>query len=115
MTETDPRAKNMRHYTPGRRPYVEVREGESRYHAQVIGWSGDHVFIEYPPKVRAAMNPPGQQVVKWVPVSSAVRIRRADSIWATTEDDHQWHTEADKNIEYRADPWTVYRQEHPNQ
>lgn len=112
MTDTDPRFKNMHRYTPTRRPYVEVRVGDKRFHAQVIGWNGKHAFIEYPTKIINRVTT-GQREVGWVPIENAVRIRRADSIWASTEDDHEWHTTEDKHITYRADPWTVYTQELP--
>lgn len=115
MTNTqDPRFEDMRRYAPNRRPYVEVREGDRRFHAQVIGWNQGNVFIEYPTKILNRVTT-GQREVKWVPTAAATRIRRADSIWASTEDDHAWHAEQDKRIEYRADPWTVYSQELPGE
>ncbi|WP_346922897.1 hypothetical protein [Glutamicibacter creatinolyticus] len=113
MPETqDPRFEGMRRYEPNRRPYVEVREGDHRFHAQVIGWNHGDVFIEYPTKILNRVTT-GQREVKWVPTAAAVRIRRADSIWASTEDDHAWHAAEDQRITYRADPWTVYTQEVP--
>jgi len=109
----DPRFERLRRYEPNRRPYVEVRDGDHRYHAQVIGWNDGAVFIEYPMKILNKVTT-GQREVKWVATASAQRIRRADSIWASTEDDHQWHAVEDQRITYRADPWTVYSQELPH-
>lgn len=95
---------------PTRRPYVEVRSGDWGTHAQVIGWVEGEVFIEYPPKApRGPYNGPYE--VRWIPTAAAKRIRRADSAWATTEDDCEWHAEQDKQITYRADPWTIYMHE----
>lgn len=107
---SDPRFEIMRRYTPTMRPYVEITDDIGKYHAQVEGWSRDEIFIAYPPKVVSGPYN-DERVVKWVPVASAKRIRRADSIWASTEDNYDWHSEEDKKIEYRADPWTVYLQE----
>ncbi|WP_279402104.1 hypothetical protein [Arthrobacter sp. JCM 19049] len=70
----------MRRYEPNRRPYVEVREGDHRFHAQVIGWNQGDVFIEYPTRILNRVTT-GQREVKWVPTAAAIRIRRADSIW----------------------------------
>jgi len=104
--------ENMRRYTPGKQPYVEVTDGDrQKTHARIIGWDGDLIFIQYPSKVTAQMNKDPMDQVRWIHKNTAQRIRRADSIFASTEDDHEWHEEADKHITYRGDPWTVTTQQ----
>ena len=111
MTERDPRFERMRRYAPRRQPYVQVTDEENgRFHARVIGWIPDEVFIEYPKRIIDYVTT-GQLYPKWVPTGSAVRIRRADSIWLSTEDDSVWHDSEDQRIIFRPDPWTVYTQD----
>lgn len=111
MTDRDPRFERMQRYEPGRRPYVQLTGPDlGKYHARVIGWIPGEVFIEYPIKIRDYVTT-GQLDVAWVPTAAAIRIRRSDSIWLSTEDDHDWHEHEDQKIKYRADPWTVYQQE----
>lgn len=101
----------MRGYEPNRRAYVEVREGDDRFHAQMIGWNQGDVFIEYRTRILNRVTT-RQREVKWVPTAAATRIRRADSIWVSTKGDHVWHAAEDQRMTYRADRWAVYGQEH---
>lgn len=101
----------MRRYEPRQRPYVQVTGPDfGKYHARVIGWVPGEVFIEYPTKIINYVTT-GQLDVMWVPTVAAVRIRRSDSSWLSTEDDHEWHRAEDARIGYRADPWIVHQQE----
>lgn len=111
MTERDPRFEHMRHYETNRQPYVQVNgPNHGKFHARVIGWIPGQIFIQYPTKIIDYVTT-GQLVTMWVPTAAATRIRRADSIWLSTEDDHEWHEAEDQKIKYRADPWTYYQQE----
>lgn len=113
MTFT-PDPARVRTYPSARRPYVEVRDGDRRFHAIVSAWQDEMVLVEYPPRV-ASGTYEGEPERSWVHKASAVRIRRADAIWAHTDDDMGWHADQDKLINYRADPWTVYSQELPGE
>ena len=107
MTERDPHFESMRRYEPRRQPYVQVTDHErGRYHARVIGWVPGEVFIEYPKQIIDYVTT-GQLYFKWVPTESAARIRQADSIWLSVEDDTDWHEAEDRKISFRPDPWTV--------
>ena len=91
MAERDPRFEHMRHYMPGQRPCVQITGPDlGKFHARIIGWIPGEVFVEYPLKIIDYVTA-GQLDVMWVPTAAAVRIRRADSIWLSTEDDHNWH------------------------
>lgn len=106
-TYSDPRFENMNRYMPGERPYVQVMDPElGKIHAQVIGWVPGEVFIDYPVRIIDYVTT-GQHNVQWVPGSTVTRIRRADSMWVSTEDDDPWHERQDAKITYRADPWTA--------
>lgn len=106
-TYSDPRFENMNRYMPGERPYAQVLDPElGKIHAQVIGWVPGEVFIDYPVRIIDYVTT-GQHDVRWVPGSTVTRIRRADSMWVSTEDDDPWHESQDAKITYRADPWTV--------
>ena len=106
----NPDPERVRTYPPARRPYVEVRDGEHRYHAMVTAWQGDMILVEFPPRT-AAGTYDGEPEKSWAHKANAVRIRRADAIWADCDDDLGWHIDQDKLIDYPADPWTVYSQE----
>lgn len=93
------------------RPYVEALNEGWKIHAKVIGWDDDLIFIEYPSKVTSQMNKDAMDRVGWIHKNDAKRIRRADSIFASTEDDHDWHEREDAKITYRADPWLVLGQD----
>lgn len=103
--------ENMRRYPPTQRPYVEALNEGWKIHAKVIGWDDDLIFIEYPSKVTSQMNKDAMDRVGWIHKNDAKRIRRADSIFASTEDDHDWHETQDARITYRADPWTILGQQ----
>ncbi|MGP9528129.1 hypothetical protein [Glutamicibacter sp. AOP5-A2-18] len=103
----DNRFERMRTYMTGEYPYVQVFDTElGKIHARLRGWVQGELFIEYPPNgARWVYN--GRLDVKWVPTTSATRIKRADSIWRSTEDNHTWHEREDAKISFRADPWTA--------
>ena len=104
---SDPRFEYMRTYMVREYPYVQVFDPElGKIHARVRGWVPGELFIEYPPNgCRWVYN--GPREVKWVPTGSATRIKRADSMWRSAEDDHTWHEREDAKISFRADPWTA--------
>ena len=87
-------------YETKRHPYVEVHHEGEVFHAQAHGWKGDMVMIGKPVDQCGRVSNCGSQIM-WVPASHCQRIRREDSTWITTEDDHDWHEEQDKTIEFR--------------
>lgn len=108
-----PNADDIRHYVPGRRPYVECTIHERKVHARISGWQGDMILLEYPPRMTSKFTH-GQRNVEWIHKSLAVRIRREDSVWADLEDDYAWHQTQDQKISFRPDPWNIYIQEFPD-
>lgn len=112
MTFT-PDPEKIQRYVPNRRPYVEVTIDQRKIHTEIIGWQGDMILISYPPRMITKFTH-GQHEVLWAHKSSAVRIRREDSIWASVEDDYAWHQAQDERISFRPDPWNIYRQEFPD-
>lgn len=107
-----PDPEEIQRYVPKRRPYVEVTIAERKIHAEIIGWHGNMILISYPPRMITKFTH-GQKDVQWVHKSLAVRIRREDSIWASLEDDYEWHQAQDERITFRPDPWNIYSQEFP--
>lgn len=112
MTST-PDPEKMHRYVPNRRPYVEFTTGDRKMHAQIIGWQGDMILVDYPQRMIDKFTH-GQREAEWIHKSTAVRIRREDSIWADLEDGYDWHHAQDENISYRPDPWNIYSQEFPD-
>ncbi|MGQ3382992.1 hypothetical protein [Glutamicibacter sp. TV12E] len=106
---TVPPVEAIQEYPAGRYPYVEVtlRWGQL-LHARIKAWAGDLILIEYPPPC-AAGTFEGDPEQCWIHKDTARRVRRADALWAHTDDDMQWHADQDKTIEYRADPSVVYK------
>ncbi|WP_313812339.1 hypothetical protein [Glutamicibacter sp.] len=106
---TVPPNEAIREYPVGQYPYVEVTlPGERLLHARIKAWAGDLILIEYPPRT-AAGTFEGDPELRWVDKGAARRVRRADALWAHSDDDMQWHADQDKTIDYRADPWLVYK------
>jgi len=104
-----PPEDSIREYPEGRYPYVEVTlPWEQLLHARIKAWAGDLILIEYPP-LSATGTFEGDPEQCWINKSAARRVRRADALWAHTDDDIQWHADQDKTINYRADPWLVYK------
>ncbi|ALQ32640.1 hypothetical protein AA310_00140 [Arthrobacter sp. YC-RL1] len=109
----EPDPDKMRHYLPGRRPYVEIVMNERKIHARVMAWQGDRILVEYPATMISKYTH-GQRETLWIHKSEAKRIRREDSIWADLEDDYTWHHGQDEKNAYRPDPWTIYGQNFPD-
>lgn len=107
---TDP-TENMRRYEVHRYPYVEVRFDDAHpIHAQILGWNGDMIMISAPAKLLDRYSY-DQLEVQWVRKDQARRIRSADSIWVSTDDDTAWHENEDAKIKYRPDPWAILGQQ----
>lgn len=107
---TTPDPEKIRRYRVNRRPYVEVTRNERKLHARVIGWHENMILVEYPPTIIDKYTH-GQRSTEWINKSLAVRIRKADSLWATLDDNAAWHDLQDQKITHRADPWNIYEQE----
>lgn len=105
-----PDPEKIHRYQVNRRPYVEVTMNERKLHARVIGWHENMILVEYPPKIIDKYTH-GQRSTEWINKSLAVRIRKADSLWATLDDNAAWHDLQDQKITHRADPWNIYEQE----
>lgn len=84
---------------------------EQKVHGRVLGWQDEMVLVEYPPRVESRHSYSPRETL-WLKKSEAVRLRRADSLWADLEDDTAWHQLQDPRISYRTDPWAIYAQEH---
>lgn len=103
--------QSMQHYEVYRYPYVEVRFPDKfPIHAQVLGWNGGMILISAPAKLLDRYSYDNPQV-QWVHKDQAQRIRSVDSVWASIEDDSEWHEAEDKRIAYRPDPWLILGQE----
>lgn len=107
-----PDPERIRWYQPGRRPYVEISLNERQLHARILGWQGEMILVEYPPRIESRFSY-GQRETAWIHKSRAVRLRWEDSLWADLEDDNDWHQWQDLRISFRRDPWTIYSQENP--
>ncbi|WP_172512196.1 hypothetical protein [Glutamicibacter mishrai] len=103
----DPYSPGLYRYETNRYPYVEVEHDGELFHAQAQGWKGNMLMIARI-KNQLGRVDNGAKETLWIPANSCQRIRREDSTWVTTEDDHEWHKSEDQKIKYRADPWTVY-------
>jgi len=84
----------VRQYEANRYPYVEARIQTGRIHARVLSWQGDMILVQFPPRV-AAGTFEGEPEQEWVHKTAARRIRRADALWAHTDDDLGWHQAQD--------------------
>lgn len=100
----DTHAPGLYRYETNRYPYVQVTLGDETFHARAQGWKGDLVMIDRITHQLGWVDN-GARTTVWVPASSCTRIRREDSTWITTEDDHDWHDDQDQTIDYR--PLTV--------
>lgn len=109
-----PRAEKLRRYQAGRLPYIEFSTAQGKLHARVLGWQAEMILIEYPPKIIDKFTH-GQREAVWINKFLATRIRKADSVWATLDDDFGWHDTQDQKISFRPDPWNIYMQEFPGQ
>lgn len=103
--------QGMHHYDVYRCPYVMVTfPDQPPIHAQVLGWNGDMIMISAPEKLYDRYSWTDPQI-QWVHKSQATRIRQADSIWISMEDDHEWHAIEDGKIVFRPDGFTIYGQD----
>ena len=100
----DPYAPGLYRHETNRYPYVEVTLDGETFHACAQGWKGDLVMIDRITNQLGWVDN-GARTTLWVPASSCARIRREDSTWITTDDDHDWHENKDQKIDYR--PSTV--------
>lgn len=99
-----------REYAPGRRPYVEFnRGGAFKIHALVLGWQQGMIRVQFP----LSKTVPDARVCEWIHRDDAVRIRRQDSVWVSSDDDPAWHGRQDERINYRPDPWVILVQDEP--
>lgn len=96
----DSHAPGLFRYRTNRYPYVEVTLDGETFHACAHGWKGDLVMIARITNQLGRVDNGGTTTL-WVPSESCHRIRREDSTWITTEDDHDWHESQDQMIDYR--------------
>lgn len=96
----DPYSPGLYRYETNRYPYVEVEHDGELFHAQAQGWKGDMVMITRI-KNQLGWVDNGAKETLWVPAETCHRIRREDSTWVTTEDDHHWHQNQDQMIDYQ--------------
>lgn len=92
-----PDTDKMKHYLPGRRPFLEIALNERKIHARVMAWHRDQVLVEYPPTTISKFTH-GQRTPRWLHKSEAKRIRREVSVWEDLEDDYPWHQEQDEKF-----------------
>lgn len=95
----DPGMPGLFRYEVNRYPYVEVAHGGEVFHAQAQAWAGGMVMIGKPTGQLQRVDNCAREVL-WVPSAACHRIRRKDSIWITTQDDHDWHSNQDEMIDY---------------
>ncbi|WP_426734327.1 hypothetical protein [Glutamicibacter sp. 2E12] len=96
----DSYAPGLFRYATNRYPYVEVSLDGETFHARAEAWRGNQVMIARITNQLGRVDN-GTRTTLWVPASASTRIRREDSTWVTTEDDHDWHEDQDQTIDYR--------------